>query len=414
MEAVTRLYGPGSGNQIQASHMHAYSFENLRVLLEKGTGTEALQNDLGGADWIIFAFSESDQTQTEKNIFEKFFSQRPDLARNKKIIGMAFNIPYYLDATNISKLTAYYALYSKVPEFLDVAARVLFQELIPEGDPPVSVPGIGYDLISVTSPDPNQVIPLYIASPGESNQVEGTPPTGYSKPLQYKAGDTIPIQAGVILDKNGHPVPDGTIVRFLIDSRSSNGTLEQIEVQTIDGIANVTYTLPSIGSLELRVEADPALTSQILRLDITSAGGVITSFEPTPAPEESQEVIPTPLPTPTLEPNSVIKHNKGELTILDWFLSTVLIFGVCLLFNFFSRKSISKKWNTFTTLSMALGGSLAYAYVAVSLPGASVAVQTGGTGFALIAVILGILAGLGIGFVVFWFDQKQRKVISKQ
>ena len=41
----------------------------------------------------------------------------------------AFNAPYYLDATDISKLTAYYAFYSKINPFIDVAARILFQEV---------------------------------------------------------------------------------------------------------------------------------------------------------------------------------------------------------------------------------------------------------------------------------------------
>ncbi len=47
MSAVTKLYGSSAGDQIQSSRMHAYTFENLRVLLEQGTGVEAVQIDLG-------------------------------------------------------------------------------------------------------------------------------------------------------------------------------------------------------------------------------------------------------------------------------------------------------------------------------------------------------------------------------
>ncbi len=412
MNAVARLYGTGSGDQIQASHMHAYSFENLRVLLEHGTGTEAVQSDLGAADWIVFAFSEANEMQFEKTIFQRLFNERPDLTRNKKIIGMAFNAPYYFDATDVSKFTAYYGLYSKISVFFDVAARVLFQELTPTGDLPVSVPGIGYDLITATSPDPNQIIPLNIESPGES-AILGTPPTGYSKPLQYKAGDKIPIQAGIIVDMNGNPVPDGTVVRFLIDSRSANGTLEQLEMQTSDGIARVTYTIPSIGSLELRVEADPALTSQILRLDITDAGGVVTAFEPTVSQDGGPVEEPTTMPTPTPVSDHIAQHEKGKLSILDWFLSTVLIVTVSFIFNKSTQRIFSMKWNTRLTLGIAACGNIAYVYVAAGLPGAVSFVQNGGTGLVLLVVALAMIIGLALGFTFYWLAQKRKDTNAK-
>jgi beta-N-acetylhexosaminidase len=80
----------------------------------------------------------------------QFISERSYLLRNKNVIVFAFNAPYYLDSTNISKITAYYGLYSKGPQFIEVAARLLFNELRPvPGSLPVSVQGVGYDLISV-------------------------------------------------------------------------------------------------------------------------------------------------------------------------------------------------------------------------------------------------------------------------
>ena len=62
--------------------------------------------------------------------FKRLLSERPGLLRNKKVIVFAFNAPDYLDATDISKLTAYYALYSETPEFVEVAARILFNEQV--------------------------------------------------------------------------------------------------------------------------------------------------------------------------------------------------------------------------------------------------------------------------------------------
>ena len=54
------------------------------------------------------------------------------------VILFSFGAPYYFDTTTISKFTAYFALYSKQPQFVDVASRLLFQELSPTGAAPVS------------------------------------------------------------------------------------------------------------------------------------------------------------------------------------------------------------------------------------------------------------------------------------
>ncbi len=96
----------------------------------------------------------------QTTLIRRFLSERQDLLLDKKIVLFAFNAPYYLDPTDISKLTAYYCLYSKSAPFVEVAARLLFQEISPIGSLPVSVPGIGYDLFTATTPDPNQVIGL--------------------------------------------------------------------------------------------------------------------------------------------------------------------------------------------------------------------------------------------------------------
>ena len=57
-----------------------------------------------------------------------FLRQRSDSLRDKKIIVLAFNAPYYLDTTETSKLTAYYGVYSSTEPFLEAAVRALFRE----------------------------------------------------------------------------------------------------------------------------------------------------------------------------------------------------------------------------------------------------------------------------------------------
>jgi len=415
MNSLIRLYGAGAGDPIQSANIKAYSYENIRLILEQAEGVDEVQVDLNAATWVIFMFTDFSSDKVDATTFKRVFDERPDLLRNKKIVGMAFSEPYYLDATDISKIAAYYAFYSKIPDSYDVAARVLLQELIPTGHLPVSVPGIGYDLTTETSPDPNQIIPLIIEAPLEEETPVSTPPTGYSQPLLYKAGDTIPVKAGEIVDHNGNPVPDGTQVRFVIDTRSTSGTVEQLETETVDGFARVMYVIPSKGSLELRVTADPAMTSQILRLDITDAGGVITSFEPTIVVEEKEESTPTEIP-PTLTPEKLIvqQHRQGKLAFPDWLLASLLIFGFCFLFNRVSYKDLRKKWEFLTILLMGLGGNLAYLYLAFGLPGSTVPISDKGTIYVLIIVTVGILLGLGVGMLFYWVKNREEKLPQKR
>jgi beta-N-acetylhexosaminidase len=102
----------------------------------------------------------ADVNGDQLSLLRRFFAERPALIRNKNVILFSFTAPYYLDATDISKLTAYYVLYSKQPAFVDVAARLLFQQVPLQGASPVSIPAVGYDLIKETSPNPSQVISL--------------------------------------------------------------------------------------------------------------------------------------------------------------------------------------------------------------------------------------------------------------
>lgn len=414
LSALIRLYGSGAGDPIQSTNLNAFSYERLRLLLEQAEGTEEVQVMLNSATWVIFAFTDFGTDKLDTTVFRRLFNERPDLVRNKKIVGMAFGEPYYLDATDISKFTAYYSLFNKLPESYDLAARVLLQELIPTGNLPVSMPGTGYELSTQTSPEPSQIIPLVIEAPAEMATPVSTPPTGYSQPLLYKAGDTIPVKAGQIVDHNGNPVPDGTRVNFVIDTMSTSGSVEQLEAETVDGYARVMYVIPSIGSLELRVTADPALTSQILRLDITDAGGVVTSFEPTIAVTEEIEPTATQIP-PTPTPLSPIeqRHVEGKGGLIDWLLSNLFIWGFCFLFSWLAHRHLSRKWNYVTILAMGIGGYLAYFYLALGLPGTLDPINTRGTTFFLISVTIGMVVGLAVSLIFYW-QWRTRGNSSKQ
>src|SRR6185436_19504485 len=117
---------------------------NLAPTLAVGKGTPTTEPltvglALDQANWVVFAMLNVSPDTTSSGIVSRFLAERLDIPLSKKVIIFAFNAPYYLDTTDLSKLTAFYALYSKAPAFVDVAARLLFFELVPKGASPVSV-----------------------------------------------------------------------------------------------------------------------------------------------------------------------------------------------------------------------------------------------------------------------------------
>ncbi|PKN90122.1 MAG: hypothetical protein CVU45_04185 [Chloroflexi bacterium HGW-Chloroflexi-7] len=408
-DAVEKFYGPGAGEQVESYKLTAYSFEELQKLLNNDNPPEFMKSDLQAANWLVISFTDFKKSSIASTIFQRFFSEQPDLSRNKKIIGFAFNAPYYLDATDISKFTAYYAVYSKIPVYVDVAARILFQEIVPSGILPVSLTSIGYDLITATSPDPDQIIPLMVEKPGEEIGSTETPSSSTEAPLTYKVGDNIPLRTGVIIDHNGNPVPDGTVVRFLIDTKSASGSIEQIETQTINGIARTSYRIQNIGVFNLRVTADPAQISQILNLEITDAGGQITSFEPTLAPTGMATPTATIDALETPENQKLTNHEQGMLSAGDWLLSTIFIFSIASILYWWGWQKQKYSWNPRIPVASILGGYVVYFYFVIGLPGAADGIKNDGSGLILIWVVLGSLVGGGIGYL--WYTLERSKKV---
>ena len=394
--AVLNLYGPSASEQIQGYRLSSYSFDNLESLLDQTGDVLQLQDDLASADWIVISFVGEDQTGLGKGILSRFLSEKAELLRDKKIIGFAFNAPYYLDATDISKLTAYYGVYGKTTPFIDVAARVLFQELVPSGSLPVSVQSVGYDIITATTPDPDQVIQLMVDTGENSTPTSESTSLTPTPEFVFNVGDTLSIKTGIIVDHNGHPVPDGTVVRFMIDTGSTSGSVETVETTTSNGIAKTAYRIPSKGLLGITVQAEPALISQTLQLDITDAGGVLTAIEPTAVPTESTSTA-TDSPTPT-QPVIQIRdlHAEGLPTAGDWFLSTILIFGLCAGLYWLGLMRLNMQWAIRWAGLGGLGGYLAYLYLVLGLPGSYYLISTSGSVLVAFVSILGVIFGWGI------------------
>ncbi len=292
-ETILRLYGPDATGQVDPDHISSYTFAELHAFLQYGSPD--LAATLRDADWIVFAMLDYAPDQQPSSMALKEFLREWTIGQaTQNIIVMAYEAPYYLDTTEVSKLTAYYGLYGKEQPFVDASARVLFQEYAPAGESPVTVDGVGYDLGKQLLPDPAQVISvLWVDLPPE---VEGTP-----EPVKLEVGDPLRIRTSVIRDRNGNPVPDGTPVAFhyvYVDE----GLGGQVEAMTVDGIAETALTLEHAGILEIRATSDPAQSS--LPLQVINQGETTEILTPTPTPTPT--ATPTPTPTSTSTPTATL------------------------------------------------------------------------------------------------------------
>ena len=401
--AILHLYGPAAGGQVVSSHLSSYSFDDLSRMLRGGGGQRQLEEDLRQANWVVFLLS--DASTNGPQLLRRFLSERQDLSRDKRLILFSLGAPYYLDATDISKLTAYYGLYSEAPPFIDVAARLLYQELSPPGASSVSIPAIGYDLISVTTPDPTQVIPLILdlpAVPTPTGQAVTPEPT--PAPF-FWAGDSIAVRTGIVLDHNGRPVPNGTVVRFsLLMGGEGGGILQQSETETIQGIARASFQLDKPGLLEIRASSEPALISEILQLDVsTESGAAVTVIVPvsTQTPNLNHSTIQTPVAGLGFSLTA-----EGYPRFGGWLVALIVLGIETYLAYWVGGRLHSRRWGLRWALCVLLSGLAAYNYLALGLPGSVTWVNAGGI-FAVIGMT--ILGGV-LGWVVAWLWMQRSNV----
>jgi beta-N-acetylhexosaminidase len=407
--AILKLYGLQGGGEVYPANLVSYSFTDLMAFLNSDKAApNNLESDLNNADWVIFSLLNVDSSQPDSLALTNMLSERPDLLRDKKVIVFAFNAPYFLDTTDISKLTAYYGLYSKGPYFLDVAARILFQELPPNGSLPVSVPGISYDVIEATSPDPDQTIPLFLETPDKplpTLQATITPnPTAVSG---YKIGDTVNLVTGIIYDHNHNVVPDDTDVQFNILINGDNSSSQQIKVGTTQGFASLTYHIDKSGLIQFSVTSDPAVQSIVVSVNVP--GGLtpgVTVVAPTQ--EASNTPTATLVPTFTITPTlPVLPLRTGKPDFGEWFLVMVLLSAVGgLSFTFGLKILKSLQWGVRSGLCVLLGGLLSYLYLSVGLPGGTDWVQKSSTGGIIGITFIGLLLGW-IGSLTWWMILRQ-------
>jgi beta-N-acetylhexosaminidase len=398
--AVQRLYGPAGGGLITPSYLSSYSFDDLNLMLNDKLLTPDLPNDLSRATWVVISTLDMPEGSEKLSILRRFLTEQQRLLSNKKVILFSFSAPFYFDATDISKLTAYYGLYSESEPFIDVAARLLFQEITPAGSLPVSVPGVGYDLISATAPDPNQVIRLSlnlpIAAPTPVGSVSTPEPT--AMPI-FRVGDTISLRTGIILDHNQRPVPDGTVVRFTF-SQGESGLFQQVEVVTVQGAGVVAYRLDKPGLVEIRAVSEPARVSDTIQLDVTNEGVEViiitptseSTLAPTPTP-----TVPPPTPTPIPETPSTTMTN-GYPNAWGWFMVFLVLSAGTALSYWVGTQVVEPRWAVRWALLVFLCGLLVYNYLILDFPGAGSWLA----GRGLSSFLQAVLVGQGVGFILGW------------
>lgn len=399
---VLALYGTRAAGQVGAWNLTSLTMADLaRYLGQPPPGVptipilaaEEVDAILRPADWLIFVTLKSDPAVYGSSALKLLLDTRPELVLNKNVVVFAMDVPYDLGPTDISKIDLYYALYGKSSAFVEMAARLLFQEISAVGAPPVSVPGIGYDLIEITSPDPDQLITLTI-----QREEQGTPTSP-----GYAIGDGVIVQSGLILDHNGHPVPDRTPVEF-VATYLEEGVSVTHESTTLDGFATATFTLDRLGTLTIEAKSEPAHLSEIVQLDVQE--GIVTVITPTMEPTATLAPTTTPEPataTPAGSSGAEVPSDRGRGPVGVGELGLALA-GVAGLAAAGYRLSVRQGLGGVrAVLLIVIGGLVGYDYVALGLPGSQALLGSIGILGALLLTVLGAVAGAAGAY--FWMSR---------
>jgi beta-N-acetylhexosaminidase len=406
-QAILRLYGPGTGNLISPANILPFTFNQLKRTLD-GTievDQDPLLANLQRAEWVVFVSLREVSTRDESLALGRLLAERPDLIRDKKVVVFALDAPYYLDATDITNITAYYGLYGKNQRVADVAARLLFQEISAPGASPVSIEGVGYSLSEATSPNPDQRIPIDITRIFPAPDFDATQSAMPQTTLQpseptisptFQAGDFLSLHAGPILDRNGHIVPDNNPVTFSVIITTEGTTLQrQVNAIAIDGVAQATYSIEDEGSLEiLAVSGDPQARSDVVHFDVIGINPAGIALQATQTAQAQLLATPsTESPTQA----SAADSGLGQTSLVDWFLS-VLISGFAGLFAYQAGISSGKvRWAVRWGLATIIGGLFAGSYLSLGLPGSENAITFSGKWGLVMVVLAGCVAGWILG-----------------
>jgi beta-N-acetylhexosaminidase len=292
-----------------------------------------------------------------------------------------------------------------------MAARLLFQQGTLQGASPVSIPDLGYDLLVVTSPDPDQIIPLAldqeipVTPTAESGTVTAETPEAAATqtpiPL-FRIGDTIAVRAGPILDHIQNVVPDGTPVQFIMSTMDETGEIQQqVDSTTVDGVARASFAINRPGKVEIRAVSEPAVISGVVQLDASNEGAAVIVVTPTSQITPTLQATPTVTPTPVPENDLVTPEGRPRLGI--WLLVMLAVMGGSLLMFWAVSRIVSLRWGLRWAMCVFLGGLAAYNYLALDFPGAANWIATSAGAF---GVLMLTFTGELIGALAAWVWMK--------
>ncbi len=363
--SISQLYG------VPTTNITTTTYSELKAYLQGKEGAPDLTPTFNNVTWIIVAQQAIDPAYRDADAVQLLLDQRAELITGKRLVGFLFGPPYGFTATQIKRFTTLYALYGKQTPQIEVAAQLLAGERPPAGRSPVNLTALNYDLTMQTEPDPKQSISLAVgdvALPGQPTPV----------PVTLHVGDTMRLRTGAIVDRNGHPVPDGTPVRFYFQYDGEAAPKIQ-DSKTTNGVALTEFVLSKVGRLLIHAASEPALDSIGLQITINESGAVVATVAPTPTPTPTRlpTLTPTPSKTPTVTPTATPSSWQALLTRktqnAPWGELLFTLIGVALLSGG-SYWAIRRRENDLTqalrvALWTAIGGLAGYVYVSLGLPG---------------------------------------------
>ena len=308
-EMILRLYGPEGTMLVDAEHVHTRTFAELKAFLtlpqdermveetpqpaegaaESPEEEPDLSTLLKDAEWIVFAMFDPTPWFSDAGALQLFLAQDAQHIYNANVVVMAYTAPYYLDVTEITKLTAYYVLYGKVEPCIEASVRALFGEVRPQGKSPVSIEGTYYDLVTQLAPDPLQRIELTLVEPGAFSAMVPV---------------TLHLRTSLILDRNGNAVPDGTQVSFMARDSGTEQILATAAGATVKGVAEATLKIEQAARVSIAARSGDTAEGTALFFDAL-AQPTPTPLPPTRTPRPMATPSATPSVTPTSTPTEV-------------------------------------------------------------------------------------------------------------
>jgi beta-N-acetylhexosaminidase len=361
---IARLYGPNGTGQLSADQVVSLTFADVAQALDAEATVQPAESNgqllptptptppptpdptagevsedvvdkntktrqaIEAADWIIFAMLDVDPAAYPTSDVVKDFLSQPGVQRaNKRIVVLALHAPYFLDATEISKLTGYYGVYGKTQPFLESAVRALFRAYTPTGAPPVSVPGTRFaNLAERLSPDPLQPIDLLVLAQDDGRILAGEAESAGAPLPVVEAGTLIRIQAGPILDHNRQPVRNGTPVEVVIAYEDDGSAREVETVATQNGMAARDVVMTRGGVAQITARAGAATSTETIALSVQGDTAIVATPIPTATVMQAALLLTT-----TIAPTLTTAPAPGEPPAEDDARMTVVSLLVALL-----------------------------------------------------------------------------------